>query len=198
MQLWEQKFKNYLEESQRNVLVVVDDNRDPEDSNVKKYIDGFLPDAAKTLPVVWVKTNQELRNWINANGTPKAISFDKMRKRKGEQDGLEAARYFVDYIGQENLDLPMIGIHSGSPEGREELAQIFDTYRTGGDTPEPEVQPATKPTTATSTEPRPEPATIEPEEEPVTIPADEPEIEEPIDDEEDEITVDDEEKEEDS
>ena len=180
MELYEQKWKQYLlTEEQRNVLLVVDDNRDPTNTKVKSYIDAFLPDAAKTLPVVWVKSNQELRSWINANGTPKAISFDKMRKRKGEQDGLEAARYFVDYIGQENLDLPLLGIHSGSPEGRDELAKIFNDYRAGGDVAEPEVKPDTKPTTPTSTEPRPIPSTDEPEEEPVAIPADEPEIDEP-------------------
>lgn len=158
MEKWEEKFKNYLLEAQRDVLVVVDDNRNPSDPKVKKYIDSFQNDNAKNLPVVWLKNNNELRSWVNTNGTPKAITFDKMRKRKGEEDGLEAARFFIDYIGQDNLDLPMIGIHSGSPEGQAELAQIFNTYRTGGEVPEPEVKPDTKPTTPTSTEPRPEPA----------------------------------------
>jgi len=186
MELYEQKWKQYLlTEAQQNVLLFVDDNRDPNNPAVLKYIKSRVsPEVLDVGRIVWVKSNEEMRSWINSNGTPKAVSFDVMRKSKGQSDGLEAFKYFLNYLEQDNIVYPSdrIGFHTGSPEMEAELQKLLSAYNSNLDVEPAQVEPETKPTTPTSTEPAPissEPGA--PEEEPETLPVDQPEtdIDEP-------------------
>jgi hypothetical protein len=91
-----------------------------------------------------VRSYQDFVNWIEENGLPDVISFDydladdySLReslpfeswfniKENRVWNGLDCAKFLLNYCKKNNLNLPRCLIHSANPFGTEEIKKIIN------------------------------------------------------------------------
>ena len=90
-----------------------------------------------------VRSYRQFINWIETNGIPNLVSFDydlaDVDELKEELDieewfnldenrvwnGLDCAKYLLNYCKEENIKFPEYIIHSANPDGVEEIKNLI-------------------------------------------------------------------------
>ena len=103
------------------ILLWLDDIRDPNDS---KWREKYLLDEYE---IVWVKNHQELVSYIKENGLPYTIGFDHDLGDDYET-GYDSAKWLVEYVMDNNLNLPQWFIQSDNPVGRKNINSYLINY----------------------------------------------------------------------
>ena len=126
-----------------NTLLWLDDCRDP----MKDDWLNFSP-IGKNVEVHWVKSYEEFVNWITNSGLPDAICFDhdlgediaqyyrsvglsKRDSRKIKRlspNGMDCAKWIVEYCMDTNQLMPLYSIQSANPGGKENIDQLLKNY----------------------------------------------------------------------
>ena len=115
----------------------LDDFRDPRDSGY--YLNNPIYEA---LQWIVVRNYDEFVKCVEENGIPEVISFDHDLADThyehqsdidydifSEKTGYECAKWFINYIIDNNLELPKtILIHSMNPVGSANIKSLFDSY----------------------------------------------------------------------
>lgn len=126
-------------------LIWIDDLRDPHKGD---WLPQYAPEYVDKGSVIWVKNYNDFVAWITRNGLPDMISFDhdlgediamdsvskgvnkkkaRMVKREAKS-GYDAAKWLVDYTIDNDMDLPMFGVHSANPVGAENIRKLLTNY----------------------------------------------------------------------
>ena len=86
----------------------------------------------ENVKFVWVKNFDEFKEYIEENGLPKFISFDRDLKKgngieKGNKypDGEDCAKWLKEYCEKHNKQLPNYFVHSANPNGRKNIPEIL-------------------------------------------------------------------------
>lgn len=107
-----------------NTLIWLDDMRNPFTNN---FLEKFSPVNAYTCYVVWLKSYDEFKNWIDKNGLPKAICFDH-DLGDIEKTGYDCAKYLVEFCMNNDCDIPKFGIQSSNVPGSNNISGILSSY----------------------------------------------------------------------
>ena len=125
-------------------LLWLDDRRNPSDGN---WIEIYSP-IATPFEYIWIKSYREFVDWIEKNGLPDAISFDHdlgkelslnaikngmskkdARKLKQEEKtGYDCAKWLVNYCIDNNTKLPIWGVHSANPVGKDNINGLLNSF----------------------------------------------------------------------
>lgn len=125
-------------------LLWLDDIRNPFEN--KEWL-SFSP-IGTFVEVFWVKNYSDFVDWISCYGLPDAICFDhdlgedvarnkvkqgmskrQARKEKKEsRSGYDAAKWLVEYCELTNETLPLWGIQSANPIGKENIDALLSNY----------------------------------------------------------------------
>lgn len=108
-------------------LLWLDDYRDPNTNNWMI----FNPLGPELVKTIWVKSYQEFKNYIIANGLPDAICFDHdLGDTLGpdEKTGMSCAKWLIDYCIDNNKKLPLYNIHSANPVGKDNINSILQSF----------------------------------------------------------------------
>jgi len=114
-----------------NVILWIDDIRNPEDEQWKRYIhDTFDSDA----DVVWIKSYKEFVAYLHQyRPLPMYISFDHdlgLEEDGTEENGYDCAKFLVELMMDFKVHtMPVINVHSGNPVGKQNILALFDNYR---------------------------------------------------------------------
>ena len=111
-------------------LLWLDDLRNPyKDNWIKDYAPDFVGE------IVWVKKYHYFVSWIEENGLPDMICFDHdlsdihiNKSTYKEKNGMDCARYVVDYCLDNNVDLPKWNIQSANPVGRDNINGLLVSF----------------------------------------------------------------------
>lgn len=111
-------------------LLWLDDIRNPFlDDWLLKYVPEF---SDKTEDVTWVKNFNEFKNYIEINGIPTHISFDhdiaSYDDSGNELTGYDALKFVLDYVLDNNLEVPKICIHSANPIGAKNIESYYNNF----------------------------------------------------------------------
>lgn len=115
----------------------LDDFRDPIDSAY--YMNNSIYEI---IDWIVVRNYNEFIKCVEENGIPEVISFDHDLADShyqhqseinydvfSEKTGYDCAKWFIDYIIDNNLELPKtILIHSMNPAGSLNIKSLFDSY----------------------------------------------------------------------
>lgn len=119
-------------EKKRKSLIFLDDFRDP--FNEKWWVEDFSP-IGTDVEITWVKRYRDFVSWIETNGLPDAICFDHdienfyiSKSTYKEYTGYDCAKWLVDYCLDNNLPLPLYGIQSSNPAGKENIDKLLINY----------------------------------------------------------------------
>ena len=129
-------------------LLWLDDYRDPFDKKIDWMV--FSP-IGRNVNVIWVKTYDEFVNYITNHGLPDGISFDhdladehyreSMYDKDGhysnyyndgtfkEKTGYDCAKWLTDYCIHNDLQIPIYGVHSANPIGKQNIISILETFK---------------------------------------------------------------------
>ena len=102
-------------------LLWLDDCRDPTQNDWLI----FSP-IGRNADVNWVMNYQEFVDWVMINGLPDGICFD--HDLGEERTGYDCAKWLVDYCIDTMQILPLYGIQSANPVGRENIDMLFKNY----------------------------------------------------------------------
>lgn len=98
------------------ILLWLDDWRDPK-------LNAEASDLEEYEQIIWVKSVEAFKGWIDANGLPDKISFDYCLGTDLDMfdDGIGAAKRVINYCIQNGtmdnpLPFPVFAIHSDHPE----------------------------------------------------------------------------------
>jgi hypothetical protein len=124
-------------------ILWLDDERNPEvylskesksgayQRNKKFYDD--LHTKYKNIKFKWVKNLDEFRDYIETNGLPEFISFDRDLKKGNEiekgydyPDGEDCAKWLVKYCKENDLPIPKYFVHSANKNGQKNIPEILD------------------------------------------------------------------------
>ena len=123
-------------------ILWLDDERDPEVYLKQKSTSGAFLRTSEyykknifskyDVDFVWCKNFDEFKNYIEKNGLPKFISFDRDLKKgnkipKGTDypDGEDCAKWLKDYCKKKGLKLPKYFVHSANKNGQKNIPYIF-------------------------------------------------------------------------
>lgn len=125
-----------------NKFIWLDDLRDPFVSN---WLVEYAPEYFNYLEnIIWIKNYNDFKKWITVNGLPHKIAFDfdlgediakelvskgmnkklARMKKKESKNGLDCAKWLVQYCISKNLNLPLWIIQSANDFGKKEI-QIY-------------------------------------------------------------------------
>ena len=124
-------------------LLWLDDIRNPHDGNWLIFSPIDQPFTVK-----WVKSHGAFCAYINRHGLPDAICFDHdlggdvaiekrekgmskhqaRKERIGTPTGMDCAKFLVDYCIDKDVDVPMYGIQSANPVGKENIDGLLKGY----------------------------------------------------------------------
>ena len=127
----------------KKTLIWLDDVRDPLTNDWLV----FSP-IGRDVNVVWVKSYYDLTIWIEKNGLPDAICFDhdlgedvaieRIKKglskrqarllKRGTMNGMDCAKWLVEYCIDNNLPVPRYNIQSANPIGKENIDMLLKNY----------------------------------------------------------------------
>lgn len=130
-------------------LLFLDDIRIPLDCS--KYMIGPNTEIYKLDINEWnvVRSYQEFVDYIEKEGVPDFISFDhdlsdehystkmyenndsynELYKDFKEKTGYDCAKWLLNYCSLNSLPIPEFNIHSMNPVGRENIKNIFESYK---------------------------------------------------------------------
>ena len=111
------------------------------------WLSNYAPEYVNGT-VVWVKNYDDFVEWIEVNGLPEMISFDhdlgedlamdlvsngvnkKVARtiKRDSKSGYDAAKWLVDDSIDNDMDLPMFGVHSANPVGAENIRRLLTNY----------------------------------------------------------------------
>ena len=109
----------------------LDDWRDPYENPewVKMFSPIPFPDK-----VYWVKTYTEFVEHICYMGLPDAICFDHDLGDivdGVEKTGVDCVKALIEYLKYTNEDMPLYGIQSSNPVGKERMINLIEDYKKG-------------------------------------------------------------------
>jgi hypothetical protein len=105
----------------------LDDVRNP---FMSYWRDQYIPDFEKEVDeIIWVKNYTEFVKWITQNEFPTEIFFDHDLGESDEMTGYDCAKWLILYCMDNDLDLPMWGIQSANPVGRDNIHGILNNYK---------------------------------------------------------------------
>lgn len=109
-------------------LVWLDDCRDPF-ARGATWIQEYSP-IVNPMTVVWLTSYKAFTNWVETNGLPGAICFDHDLGEEGdnEKTGFDCAKWLVNYCINNNLILPLYGIQSSNPVGKENIDSYLKNF----------------------------------------------------------------------
>lgn len=128
------------------ILLWLDDVRDPIKNNI--WIQHYAPEFLNDGEIVWVKSFDELEQWVYHNGLPDKISFDhdladehyapqhrwndyhdwaKSQEFK-EKTGMDCAQFIVDYCLDYKKLLPKWTVHSANPSGAQNIRSLLMNF----------------------------------------------------------------------
>lgn len=107
----------------KNILLFLDDYRDPFDQEVDWLI--FSP-IGRDVEVVWIKSYEDFVNWITIYDLPEGICFD--HDLADEMTGMDCAKWLVEYCYENKLNIPPYAIQSANPVGRENIDSLLKNY----------------------------------------------------------------------
>lgn len=123
-------------------LLWLDDIRNPQEGT---WLADFSP-LATPFETIWVKSYGEFTQWITENGLPDAICFDHdlgddfaLRENaeftdwynldeSREYNGMDCAKWLIDYCIDNDSNLPEYTIQSANPVGKENIDGILISY----------------------------------------------------------------------
>lgn len=109
------------------ILLWLDDVRDPFKMD---WLMRFAPDYEydkDTHKVVWVKSYDEFTTWIWENGLPDEIGFDHDLGRNA--NGMDAAKWLVEYCLDNSLELPEWFVQSANPVGKRNINGLLENFK---------------------------------------------------------------------
>ena len=129
----------------------LDDLRIPTDCPTAQYM-SYRKIDLRTYHEEWdiVRSHGQFVNWIEQNGLPDLISFDHDlgddTNLKGvlpieewfdidnnrEYNGMDSAKWLVDYCIDNDLKLPDFAVHSANPSGYENIKGLLDSFKKHG------------------------------------------------------------------
>lgn len=135
-----------------NTLLFLDDIRNPFgniDNDPDKGTWLIFSPIEQPYEVIWVKSYKEFAEWIHNNALPTAICFDHdlgddiaikakergLTKKKArllkqqEKNGMDCAKFLVDYCMDNNLKLPLYNIQSANPVGKENIDSLLKQFK---------------------------------------------------------------------
>ena len=110
------KLVDLLKEDKLSTILWLDDLRDPKD-----HIQGDN--------IHWVKNYKQFIKWIELNGLPDIISFDHDLGGEKSRTGADALRWMLNFIIDNNLNLPHIKLHTANPIGRQNMESLINSYK---------------------------------------------------------------------
>ncbi len=102
------------------LLIWLDDERDPEDSRWESYFPINDPE------VIWVKSYEEFVVWISSKEHPDAICFD--HDLGDGPSGYDAAKWLTQHCLANGLKLPLWNIQSANPIGKENIVSLLKSF----------------------------------------------------------------------
>ena len=107
----------------------LDDWRDPHENPewVKMFSPIPFPDK-----VFWAKSYHDFVDYIEYIGVPDVICFDHDLGEDGGEyvpTGYDCAVMLVEHLREHNLPLPLYGIQSANPVGKDRIINILEDYR---------------------------------------------------------------------
>ena len=101
----------------------LDDWRDPFKNPewVKMFSPIPFPDK-----VEWVKSYDEFVNYLNNNELPDVVCFD--HDLGEEKTGYDCAKYLVEFVINNKLELPLYGVQSANPVGKTNIICYLNSY----------------------------------------------------------------------
>ena len=105
-------------------LLWLDDIRDPFDKRIDWL--KFSP-IGRTVDVFWVTSYQEFVDHIIIYGLPDGICFDHdLGTHNG--NGHQCAKWLVNYCLDNDEELPLYGIQSSNPVGKENIDKLLKSF----------------------------------------------------------------------
>lgn len=112
----------------------LDDERSP--INAYEYTK-YVPFISKKWNIV--RSYDEFTQYITKNGLPYFISFDHdlgyisqdywdINLSSKEKNGMDCAKYIIEYCIDNNLDLPEYYVHSMNPVGKRNIINILSNF----------------------------------------------------------------------
>lgn len=114
----------------KNVLVWIDDLRNPRDTQWKRFITQNFRNVTFD-DVVWCHSYDEFMTYMNAHGIPRYVSFDHDladTQLTQERTGYTCAKSIIDACLDANVDVPQYAIQSSNPVGARNIASLMDNY----------------------------------------------------------------------
>ena len=132
----------------RNLTVLwLDDQRNPyKYLSAKKTSDAFIRNKLfydkllkqYNVNFIWVKNIYQFINYIRTNGLPNFVSFDHDLNNRGGGEGLsdeqklnnngvQCAKWLVNYCKQNKYPLPKFYVHSANPKHGPEINKVLTT-----------------------------------------------------------------------
>lgn len=116
-------------ESRRKVLMWIDDLRDP---STQDWIERFSP-IGTLCKVVWLKSYDEVVDYINTKGLPTAVCFDHdlgdIDNPDDEKTGYDCAKFIADYCMDHHKKYPLYNIQSDNGPGRENIHKFIQNFK---------------------------------------------------------------------
>ena len=131
-------------------ILWLDDIREPNGyhSDGNTWVDCFAPIQAP-FALMWVKNYNDFTKYISEYGMPTAICFDHdlgivnhekrlsqgMSKRQSrklkveDKSGYDCAKWLVDYCIDNNKEIPLYGIQSMNPVGKENIKCLLENFK---------------------------------------------------------------------
>jgi hypothetical protein len=111
-------------------LLFLDDIRDPFENDGEWLVFSPLESPFKTI---WVKSYDELTDWIYFNGLPDGVCFDHdLGWDEDDNDlpnGFHCANWIVNYCLHYRLPFPKYNIQSANPVGKENIEGIIKSLK---------------------------------------------------------------------
>lgn len=143
---WEKNENTIKENNMENLTILwLDDQRDPYKylstksksatfARNKQFYDNLLKQYNANF--VWVKNLYQFIDYIEKNGIPQFVSFDHDLNNRGGGEGLSdeqkinnngvnCAKWLVDYCKQNNQPLPKFYVHSANPKHGPEINRVL-------------------------------------------------------------------------
>lgn len=114
-----------------SVLLFLDDIRNPFDLEANWLV--FSPfELLEGDKVIWVKSYNEFRDYIENWGVPDGVAFDHDlgdESLTGEKTGKDCANYLVEYCLDHETPLPLWNCQSANPTGKDNINSILNSFK---------------------------------------------------------------------
>jgi hypothetical protein len=118
----------------KNKYLFLDDERDP--INTYEYT-RYVPFVSKEWDIV--RSYDEFTQYIIQNGLPDFISFDHdlgyisqdywdNNLNNNEKNGMDCAKFLIEYCIDNNNNLPQYYVHSMNPVGKRNIISILSNF----------------------------------------------------------------------